>query len=164
MTSPRGRGRKTPELTETAELKAPTSAGLSHLTVELGSPSRPTLVVYFQHRRKPLLRGLWSGLFSFFYLVFPLMSWFQVEQPSSSHRLLLCTSDLNPFQGWFAFHKGSVKPVLPLPSQARLGCMTRRFPQSLSKAPEQRLGCEMAVSLEKSSDRPDLVPHAPGDV
>lgn len=87
------------------------------------------------------------------------MSWFQVEQPSSSHRLLLCTSDLNPFQGWFAFHKGSVQPVLPLPSQARL--VIRRFPQSLSKAPEQRLGCEMAVALEKSSD---LVPQAPRDV
>lgn len=103
MTSPKGRGRKTPELRVTAELNALTSAGLSHLTAELGNPSSPRLmeflVFYFQHRGKPLLRGLWScpdrSSFSLNVLV-----------PSGTalpHRLLLCTSDLNPFKAGLHF-------------------------------------------------------------
>lgn len=49
------------------------------------------------------------------YLVFSFMSQFLSQAAA-----LYLRSD--SFQGWFAFHNGSVRPVLLLPSQTRLGC------------------------------------------
>lgn len=103
MTSPKERGRKTPELRVTAELNALTSAGLSHLTAELGNPSSPTLmeflVFYFQHRGKPLLRGLWScpDRFSFSLNVLVPSGTALLSQAAA----LYLRSE--SFQGWFAF-------------------------------------------------------------
>lgn len=137
----------------TAEPNALTSAGLCHLTAELGSPPRPTLMGFlkfcFQHRGKPLLRGLWLWPRQV-YLVFPLMSQFLSQAAA-----LYLRSD--SFQGWFAFHNGSVRPLLLLPSQTRLGCaavqtqeVIRRFPECLRKAPGQRLGCVMGGELRQA--------------
>lgn len=84
------------------------------------------------------------------YLVFPFMSQFLSQAAA-----LYLRSD--SFQGWFAFHNGSVRPVLLLPSQTRLGCaavqtqsVIRRFPECLRKAPEQRLGCVMGGELSQA--------------
>lgn len=56
------------------------------------------------------------------YVVFPLMSWFQVEQ-SSSHRLLLCTSDLNPFKAGLHFTMDLSSPFSSFPHKPDLAVL-----------------------------------------